>query len=496
MKRANIAGSHRAPPSATQERGQKLENTQQVRTGLNTSPRPEILTVYTNWQEGLEKTKNGVKQTIHNALYALQFSPELHGILRYNEFTGKTEVITDKWKRYTVSISDLDLDYIKSVMETGKITKEAVIISAINLEAHRRAYHPVRDNLNALVWDGDDHIAELLPKYLGAKRCEYTTLATMLIFGGVIHRIMRPGCKYDLMPILVDTQQGGGKSTIVRFIAMSDRWYTTIKRLDDPDKIVETLSGHLVIEMEELEGLITAKSIETVRAFLSRSMDTYRTPYAKYSQDIPRQSICIGTSNDPSCLPQDRAGNRRFLPVRCYKDQAEQHPLDNEEETRNDIMQCYAQAMDLYNKGELPIKLPSEWERRLPEEQKSFLPEDTKAGIIEQWILDHPKDKYCTTMIYCEALDGKGTPKLWESKEISAILDNLRDENGNKMLKRCGSARFKGGRDDYGNRIHAYGTQRAWTPANDVNDADAPVNSGDDVVDSFRPINDIEIPFP
>jgi predicted P-loop ATPase len=460
-----------------------------------TTPVTEEPTVYTNWMDGLERTKSGVKQTIQNAMYALQYAPELHGILRYNEFTGKTEVSTDGWKRYTTSISDLDLDHIRYVMERGKITKDAAIMSAVNLEAHRRAYHPVKDVLTALKWDGKDHISELLPKYLGAERCEYTTVVTKMIFSGVIHRIMRPGTKYDFMPILVDTAQGGGKSTLVRFIAMSDTWYTTIKHLDDPDKVVETLSGHLVIEMEELEGLITAKSIETVRAFLSRSMDTYRTPYAKYSQDIPRQSICIGTSNDPSCLPQDRAGNRRFLPVRCNKDKAERHPLDNEDETRNEVMQCYAQAMHLYEQNELPAKLPAEWEKRLPEEQRDFLPEDIKAGQIQKWIEDNDTEDgyYCVAMIYQKALDNIGLPKIWESKEIGAILDGLKDDNGEKLLERYTGAGSI-------HRFDEYGRQRAWvkrktcSQCSQTTVTEPPsVNSS---VNSFRPITTEEIPFP
>ena len=460
------------------------------------STEEQELGCYTNWMDGLARNKNGVRQTIQNAMYALQTAPELKGILQYNEFTGRTEVSGDKcgWKRYTISISDLDLDHIRYVMERGKITRDAAIMSAINLEAHRRAYHPVKNILNSLQWDGRDHISELLPRYLGAERCEYTTMVTKMIFGGIIHRIMQPGCKFDLMPILVDTTQGGGKSTMVRFIAMSDVWYTTIKHLDDPDKFVETLSGHLVVEMEELEGLITAKSIETVRAFLSRSMDTYRTPYAKYSQDIPRQSICIGTSNDPSCLPQDRAGNRRFLPIRCNKDKAELHPLDNEEETRKDVEQCYAQAMHLYREKNLPAKLPAEWEKRLPEEQRDFLPEDIKAGKIQDWIEGNDLEEgyYCAAMIYQEALDNVGLPKIWESKEIGAILDGLKDDNGNKLLERyTGSGGI--------HRFKDYGRQRAWIKRDHSKQSCSQSTQASDAEDSsvngFRSADQEEIPF-
>ena len=419
---------------------------------------------YANWQDGLDRTEKGkVIQSISNGLYALNYNPELSGILKYNEFSGKTEVHGTTWKRYTPAISDLDIDFIKLKLEKDGLTSERAILSAVNITAHNNSYHPVQDVLNGLEWDGKDHLSELFPKYLGANREPYTTLITKVLFGGLIGRTFTPGIKFDTAVVLQDVSQGGGKSTMARFLAIKDEWYTSLKSVDDPDKVVEQITGHLVVELEEMESIASAKSIETVRSFLSRSTDSYRTPYAKFSQDIRRGSICIGTSNDPAFLPMDRAGNRRFLPLRCDKIAAVQHPLDNEAETRKDIMQCYAQAMVLYRKGNLPVKLPKDWEKKLPEIQRDFLPEDTKAGIIEQFVMDSKKDitidGFCVQMIYKEALRNAGTPKQWESKEIAAILDGLTDENGNKILKRYDKS---GQIKRFNHKEHLYGRQKAW----------------------------------
>lgn len=424
---------------------------------------------YSNWKSQLETYKNGrVKQTIDNCLLAFRYAPKLTGILKYNIFTGKTEVHNPKWVQYMPTMTDLDLDYIKLELEQAGLTSEKAILSGVNIVAHENAYHPIRDVITGLEWDGKDYLSNLFPKYLGAERSEYTTLITKILFGGIIGRTFTPGMKFDTCVVLQDTQQGGGKSTMCRLLAIRDQWFTTLKSVDDPDKVVEQITGHLIIELEEMESIATAKSIETVRSFLSRSSDTYRTPYAKFSQDIRRGSVCVGTSNDPSFLPMDRAGNRRFLPLKCDKTKAEQHPLDDENQTRADIMGAYAQAMQLYREGNLPFTLPKEWEKRLPDIQKDFLPEDTKAGVIEQWLTGGEdgsnQDYICVPMIYQKALNNAGLPKQWESKEIAAILDGLVDDQGNKLLKRYEKS---GGIRRFNQKGFTYGRQKAWTRASE-----------------------------
>ena len=450
----------------------------------------ELTSGFSNWEDALSRNKNGSpKQTIDNCLVAFQYAPRLSGILRYNIFTGKMEVYSPDWVQYAPNMTDLDLDYIKLELEKAGITSERAILSAVNIAAHEHAYHPVRDVLNSLEWDGKDYLSELFPKYLGVDRNEYTTMITKVLFGGIINRTFFPGEKFDTCVVFQDTQQGGGKSTMCRLLAIQDQWFTTLKSVDDPDKVVEQITGHLIVELEEMESIATAKSIETVRSLLSRAVDTYRTPYAKFSQDIRRGSVCIGTTNDPSFLPMDRAGNRRWYPLKCDKSRAKQHPLDDEAQTRADIMGAYAQAMWLYREGNLPITLPKEWEKKLREIQKDFLPEDTKAGVIEQWLTDDEKGKaqkyICVPMIYQKALGNAGLPKQWESKEIAAILDGLTDDKGMRILKRYENS---SGIRRFNEEGFVYGRQKAWERASEQNGAS----------EQFMPVpegHEDEVPF-
>ena len=89
------------------------------------------------------------------------------------------------------------------------------------------------------------------------------------------------------------------------------------------------LQGHWIIEMSEMLATSSAKSIEEIRSFISRQKETYRTPYEAQPKDRLRQCVFGGSSNTLDFLPLDRAGNRRFLPIMIYPENAEVHILED-----------------------------------------------------------------------------------------------------------------------------------------------------------------------
>ena len=111
-------------------------------------------------------------------------------------------------------------------MEKGKrgifrviFSRSGLILSLIHI------YHPVRDYLNSLAWDGTGRIRYCLHHFLGAEADEYTFQALRLFLLGAIHRAFHPGCKFEVMLCLVGGQ-GAGKSTFFRLLAGKDEWFS------------------------------------------------------------------------------------------------------------------------------------------------------------------------------------------------------------------------------------------------------------------------------
>ena len=138
--------------------------------------------------------------------------------------------------------------------------------------------------------------------------------------------------------------QGAGKSSFFRLLAIRDEWFSDdLKKLDD-DRVYLKLQGHWIIEMSEMLATSNAKSIEEIRSFISRQKETYRPPYEAQPKDRLRQCVFGGSSNTLDFLPLDRAGNRRFLPIMIYPDNAEVHILEDEDASRAYLLQVWAAA--------------------------------------------------------------------------------------------------------------------------------------------------------
>lgn len=396
--------------------------------------------------------KGKVVQSFENCVKAISCDERLKNMLRYNEMTDKIEVSGAWWNQSTINLSDNAENNIRLYMETAYgLTSEKNIPRAIDIIAHQRAYHPIKEYLAGLKWDGGKYIENLLPKYLGAEKSDYTTQATKLTMLGAIARVHNPGTKFESMLCLVEDRQGGGKSTIARLLALKDEWFTDdVKNLDD-ENIYRKLQGHWIIEFSEMLATANTKTVEAIKAFLSRQKDTYKVPYDKYPHDFPRQCIFIGTTNNLDFLPNDKTGNRRFIPVRVNSELAEVHPLEDEEETRAYMDRAWAEAMEIYRSGDYKLTFPKELQGLLSEVQQEFTPEDPKVGIIQEWLDNCKYDSVCSRMLYKEAL-GKDfqEPKEWELREINNIM--------NKSI----TGWQKHPTSDSKVRFDVYGKQRAW----------------------------------
>ena len=271
-------------------------------------------------RETLEGTqKGGVKNSIRNCLTVFQRDPLFRGALRLNLLTEQIDIVKPLgWERTSTTLTDMDMNYLLLYLEENYgLISEKKVQSAIKIVANENRYHPVRDYLNSLQWDGTERIRYALHHFLGADTDEYTYEALKLFLMGAIRRVFRPGSKFEVMLCLVGGQ-GAGKSTFFRLLAGRDEWFSDdLKKLDD-ENVYRKLQGHWIIEMSEMIATANAKSIEEIKSFLSRQKETYKVPYETHPADRLRQCVFGGTTNRQDFLPRDRTGNRRFLPVTVY----------------------------------------------------------------------------------------------------------------------------------------------------------------------------------
>ena len=145
----------------------------------------------------LESTeKGGVRNSIHNCLTVFQHDPELSGAVAKNLLTERIDLLKPigrKRRTGSKAMTDTDMKYIRLYLEkTYGLTSEKKIQDAAALAADENSYHPVRDYLNGLTWDGTERIRSCLRHFLGAGEDEYTFQSLRLFLLGAIHRAFPP----------------------------------------------------------------------------------------------------------------------------------------------------------------------------------------------------------------------------------------------------------------------------------------------------------------
>ena len=405
-------------------------------------------------RDRLEVTEKGtVKNSLANCVTVFQQDPLLKGAICYNILSESTDIVKPLgWERKTVTLVDMDMKYLFLYLEKQYgLTSEKKVEHAVKIIANENQYHPIRDYLDELKWDGKERIRYCLHHFLGAAEDAYTYEALKLFMMGAIKRIMNPGCKFEVMLCLVGGQ-GAGKSTFFRLLAVKDEWFSDDLRKLDDENVYRKLQGHWIIEMSEMIATASAKSIEEIKSFLSRQKETYKIPYETHPADRLRQCVFGGTTNRLDFLPRDRTGNRRFIPVTICPEQAEVHILDDEQASRAYIDQLWAEAMEIYRSGRYQLSFSTEMNTFLKEHQRDFMQEDTQAGMIYAYLEDYQGERVCSKQLYAEAFDKGNSPADWETRAICEIMNTgIADGTIKGWIAYKNPKRYK-----------KYGSQKGW----------------------------------
>lgn len=273
------------------------------------------------WTDGIDRNKQTNKPLITGKNIRLILASVVGpNVFRYNGFSNRVVYgLTHPWneKKPDAEIADIDALNIQAWLakEWGLEPTKAKIIEAIEQMASENSFHPVREYILGLEWDGIPRIDAWLKKYVGAVAREpYLSAISRKVLCAMVARVFAPGIKFDHVLVL-EGAQGIGKSTVADILG--GEWFTDAK-LDLRDKdSMQTIFGRWVVELGEL-ATIRHADLETTKAFISRRVDRLRISYGHYAQDFPRQTIFIGTTNADEYL-KDPTGERRFWPVRCTK---------------------------------------------------------------------------------------------------------------------------------------------------------------------------------
>ena len=325
--------------------------------------------------------------SINNVLVILENDENVSGVIGYNEFTDRKVMMKDsQWRKLTAEEvergamwKDSDDSFLRGYLErVYKIQGKDKIRDAIHMAMIRNSFHPVREYLSGLVWDGIPRAEQLLVNYMGAEDSVYVRCVTKTWLTAAVARIFVPGIKFDNVLMLIGPQ-GLGKSTLGSKLGRA--WFSESFTNVQGKESYEQLRGAWIIEMGEM-GYMKRGEMEVIKHFISKKEDTYRAAFAENIGSFKRQCVFYGTTNDEDIL-RDKTGNRRFWTVGASMASGRAVFNDLTDEI---VSQVWAEVTAFWKSGKAILYLPLELQGDIEKVHEGYMEDDPSVGLIEEYL--------------------------------------------------------------------------------------------------------------
>jgi predicted P-loop ATPase len=380
----------------------------------------EVERAQPDWQLGASINGRPGKPVANlaNALLALRSDAAFKGMFAHDEMLHAAMLMraidtpVDAFRPRPVT--DIDVGKLQEMLQKIALVRlpKEIAHQAVDIVAHEQRFHPVRDYLNGLAWDGTPRIGTWLASYLGTEATAYTDKVGLMFLIAMVARIFEPGAKTDYM-LVIEGPQGEMKSTACS--VLGGRWFSdSLPEISAGKDVSQHLRGKWLIELGEMHVASRAEAT-ALKSFISRTHEQYRPSYGRREVIEPRQCVFVGTTNRNVYL-KDETGGRRFWPVKVgtIKIDALGHDRD----------QLFAEAVKLYRDG-------IQWWPDRNFEREQIVPQQAdryEADAWEESIAAYVKGKDRVTIgevaklgLFIE------TPKIGtaDQRRIAAVLETL-----------------------------------------------------------------------
>lgn len=389
-----------------------------------------------------ERERNGqIVATIGNVLKALRRPDECGMLIGYDGFRDEVMLSRDggeNWDSFTDHHYVELREHLEEYRDFKPIGRE-LVRDAVGKVAVENAFDSAIQWLETLQWDGVPRVASFAAKYLGAADTPYATAVSLYMWTAMAGRVLQPGCKADMAPILIGAQ-GLYKSTAAKLVVPHDRFYAEVSFHEKEPDLARKMRGRLVAEIAELKGL-NSRDLESIKAFISRTHEDWTPKFKEFNTTFPRRLIFIGTTNQKEFLA-DETGNRRWLPIRVGR--ADIAAIER------DRLQLWAEAAALFLVDGVAWR---DAEKLAQEVHAEYMIQDPWRGLVERYLETPDMDGstplakgYVQTLEVLQFAIQVSTQNITRREElrVAGILRMLGLENG---PVREGARVFKGWRN-------------------------------------------------
>ncbi|WP_397533407.1 VapE domain-containing protein [Roseateles sp.] len=328
----------------------------------------------------------------------------------YDSFDADIKVVAPggepgQWR----SLVDNDYTAIRVHLEErlGITASKELIRDTVSMVAGepRYAFDSAQLWLNGLRWDGKSRVDGFFANYCKAQDTDFAKAVSRYLWTALAGRVLQPGIKADMVPVLVGAQ-GCRKSSTAEAIAFAPRFFGTIDLGNRDDDTARRMRGRLVLELSELRGL-GGRDAESTKEFLSRTDDCWVPKYKERDVSNPRRVVFIGTSNRDDFLA-DATGNRRWLPIVVGQCEPEA--------VRRDCEQLWAEGAALFKMHGIEFR---DAERLAAERHANFAAVDPWEDVVSEFLDSPDYDDYddSNDFVEIDTVANSGPPPVRKPRE-------------------------------------------------------------------------------
>ncbi|MBR7085163.1 MAG: hypothetical protein IKI37_08315 [Oscillospiraceae bacterium] len=251
-------------------------------------------------------TIDNLTEYLNRNHYTVTYDEILHDYT-YSGFKGESQ------EHLKETVPDIICDKLQFELKGCSPSKIARLLTVI---ATRNKVNPIRTMIENTVWDGKDRLEEVYTMF-GIDKTDTLSRTlfrkwSMQAIAGLYNTYESP---FSLDIVLVfQGAQGIAKTRFFEHLAMIHTYFGEGYTIDtrNKDDVIQ-VTCNWIVELGEI-GSTMRKDMDSLKAFLTKSMDEYRSPYDRAALKYPRHTNFVGTVNDERYLI-DETGNRRFATI-------------------------------------------------------------------------------------------------------------------------------------------------------------------------------------
>lgn len=299
---------------------------------------------------------------------------------------------------------------IRNAMRDEGFSDMRAIEDAYTAQSRKQGYHPIKEYLEGLRWDGADWIAILAAQFKDShSKITYSdglqrTVTHAWLWRWMIGAVGKVYTQAQNPMLVLDGPQGLGKSHFVSWLGSEVRPYAIESPIKPEDKDHDRfLVNRWIWEAAELGSTTRKADIEALKAFITKRDVTVRKQYDKHAITKPAMASFVGTINNEVGFLVDTTGNRRYLSVNLLS-------IDHDYIKIIPVSQLWAQAFELWKADPDSYKLtPEETEVRNAINATYQMEDPTGSWIEKYYEIDIDQTTWrSTTQEITSVLQDKG----------------------------------------------------------------------------------------